>query len=232
MNVARYDAVVETYAPTDDELSRPVAGDLLDLAAVQPGEMALDLACGDGLVAREMARRGANVTGLDLSRALVDRARLLEVKTPLGIIYVHADAAVTDFVDASFDLITCHFGLSDIDDLDGTVTNVSRWLKPGGRFVFSILHPCFGGGDGADPSWPPWSTYHDERWWRARGEASTLRRAVGSNHRTLSTYANQLVANGLSIEMMREPVAEQSWMEMRPSAARQPVYLVVRCRRI
>lgn len=231
MTAARYDLVGERYAPSEDDLTRPVTLALLELADALHGQTVLDLACGDGLISRELARRGLAVTGLDLSDALLTRARELEDASPLGVDYIHADAATADLADSSFDLVVCHFGLSDIDDLEHTTDNVARWLRRGGSFVFSILHPCFAGGDGADPSWPPSLTYHEEGWWRASGEASTLRQEVGGTHRKLSTYVNALVASGLTVDAMSEPQVEQVWTDSRPTSAGQPVYLVMRCRR-
>ncbi len=133
---------------------------------------------------------------------------------------------------AEFDLVVSNFGLSDIDDLDGVCASVSRLLVPGGRFVFSILHPCFAGAAEVSGSWPSGSTYYDERWWRADGELSRLRREVGANHRMVSTYVNALAAQQLMIVAMVEPEPEASWTTERPEAATQPVYLVIACTRV
>lgn len=230
MDGARYDIVAGSYAPSDADLDRPVAVSLLGLAAVAADERALDLACGDGLIARELARRGADVAGLDLSPRLIERAQQYETESPLNISYVEGNAAEDAFENDVFDLVVCHFGLSDIDDLEGTACNVARWLRPGGRFVFSILHPCFGGGDGASGSWPSDGSYRDEGWWRATGALSTLRQKVGATHRMLSSYVNTLAAHGLLIDAVNEPPAEAAWSENCPAAVRQPVYLVVLCR--
>jgi ubiquinone/menaquinone biosynthesis C-methylase UbiE len=55
-----------------------------------------------------------------------------------------------------FGVVTSHFGLSDIDDLEGALRTVGRVLEPGGVFVFSILHPCFPGwGEDAPSAWQP-----------------------------------------------------------------------------
>ena len=221
---ARYDEVADSYVPADDDLQRPVTTALFDLAAPVPGEAALDLACGDGLVARELARRGLPVTGLAVSPRLLDRARSRGER----VRYLQADAAHFEPTAGSFDLVTCHFGLSDIDDLPSTLANVALALTSGGRFVWSILHPCFAGGDGADPAWPPDDGYHAEGRWFATGSASTLRQRVGANHRTISTYLNALRTAGLRIDRVVEPPAEPAWSETRPGSALQPVYLVVR----
>jgi SAM-dependent methyltransferase len=191
----------------------------------------LDLACGHGRITRELARRGADVTGVDVSAALLARARAREDEQPLGIRYVHADvASVADALDGDvFDAVTCNFGLSDIDDLDGCLRTVTRSLRPGGRFVFAILHPCFAGGGDVSGSWPSTGRYADEGWWSADGERSTLRRQVGANHRRLSTYMNALVRSGLAIDALSEPAPAEAWASARPDVARLPVFLVGRC---
>jgi 2-polyprenyl-3-methyl-5-hydroxy-6-metoxy-1,4-benzoquinol methylase len=190
------------------------------------------MACGTGLVAREIARRGASVVGIDLSRALLARAEDEERRNPLGINYVLADACEpTALAGRKFDIVVSNFGLSDIDDLDAVSRAISVVLGPGGRFVFSILHPCFGGFGEVSGSWPSHATYYDETWWRADGSQSTLRAQVGANHRTLSTYLNTLAQHSLRLETLAEPRPEPNWREDRPEAAVQPVYLVASCRR-
>ena len=224
---ARYDGVADSYALGPDDRSGSAISALLDLVGDDPGPRALDLACGHGVVARELARRGAEVTGLDVSVALLERAR----QDGTSVDYVHGDAAdAAVLAGAQFDLVVCNFGLSDIDDLDGAVRTVARVLAPGGCFVFSILHPCFAGAAAVSGSWPTDGTYHDEGWWRADGELSLLRRQVGAHHRTLSTYLNTMVRNGLAIDAVVEPPPEAAWAE-RTQAGHLPVYLVVRCRR-
>jgi 2-polyprenyl-3-methyl-5-hydroxy-6-metoxy-1,4-benzoquinol methylase len=230
--VARYDAVADTYAAGPDDLTNPATAALLELTGPVAGQRVLDLACGHGLVTRELARAGAVVTGLDLSASLLERARSLESEAPLGIRYVHASATAVDVLAGErFDAVVCNYGLSDIDDLDGACATVARLLEPGGRFVFSILHPCFAGDEQASGAWPTDGTYYDEGWWRALGALSTLRREVGANHRMVSTYLNALAARGLVARAVVEPRPEPSWTTDRPVAAAQPVYLAVRCTR-
>lgn len=144
----------------------------------------LDLACGQGRIARELARRGALVVGVDISSALLEKARASESAQALGIVYELVDASSADaLLNQSFDLIVCNFGLSDIDDLDAALATVARVLAAGGEFRFSILHPCFPGwGDNAPSSWPPAEAYFDEGWWQANNPG--FRGKVGqSRHR-------------------------------------------------
>ena len=229
MTVARYDAVADFYEGSfDDDADDPVLRSLLELLGPVDGRTVLDLACGHGRVTRELARAGATVTGVDLSRTLLDKAQAASPE----IRYVHADAADQGWLpDPSFDAVVCNFGLSDIDDLGGALATVDAALRPGGVFVFSILHPCFPGAPPVSGSWPSDGRYYDEGWWRADGAASTLRRQVGANHRTLSTYVNTLARHGLQIEEMAEPRPPAHWLTgERAAASRLPVYLVARCR--
>ena len=228
---ARYDQVAESYG-TDLGVDPPALTALLDRCGDVNGERVLDLACGHGVAARRLAAAGAHVDAADVSASLLDRAHQMERDQPLGITYHHLDVTRSAaFFDGHFDLIVCNFGLSDIDDLDDVLANVHRWLQPGGRFIASLLHPCFGGGDDVSASWPTDQTYYDEGSWRADGTRSLLRRVVGANHRTLSTYLNSLVAHGLVPEAFDEPRPEPDWTTSRPMARRQPVYLVITARR-
>jgi len=229
---ARYDDVATTYGGAGDDYRGAAVAALLGLVGADAGQRALDLACGHGLVARELARRGAEVTGLDLSAALLDRARSNNSVAVTTIDYVLGDAAdVSVLAGQRFDLVTCNFGLSDIDELDGACQTIARVLVVGGRFVFSILHPCFAGGSRVSGSWPSNGTYYDEGWWRADGELSVLRQQVGANHRMLSTYVNAFQRHGLVVETLVEPPPEPEWAHERSDARHQPVYLVGLCRR-
>src|SRR5690349_11358466 len=102
------------------------------------------MATGHGVIARALADRGARVVGVDISESLLARARVDDIRDPRGITYVCADASLPDTLrNEKYDLVISHFGLSDIDDLDGVFASVHRLLEQGGTFVFSILHPCF-----------------------------------------------------------------------------------------
>ena len=74
MAEARYDAVADFYATAFDELDEPASAALLDLLGPPAGLRVLDIACGHGRLTRELARRGAVVTGADISGALIGRA--------------------------------------------------------------------------------------------------------------------------------------------------------------
>jgi SAM-dependent methyltransferase len=228
----RYDEIADFYDEmVGDDVSDSVATALLAFAGELAGARVLDLACGQGRLSRELARRGASVVGADLSRKLLAKARAAEGEQPLGITYVHEDVAAPGALAGErFDGVVCHFGLSDIDDLDGTLATVARVLDPPCWFVLSIVHPCFpGSGTDAPSSWPPGRGYHTEGWWLADNPG--FRGKVGSNHRTLSTYLNALLEHGLAVERVAEPEPEAGWFESKGGSEAVPLYLVVRCRR-
>jgi 2-polyprenyl-3-methyl-5-hydroxy-6-metoxy-1,4-benzoquinol methylase len=193
------------------------------------GQRIADIACGHGRITRELARRGGQVTGIDISGALISKALELEQAQPLSIHYLHADVTLPEWhAPAAFDAVTCNFGLSDIDDLDQAAMAISDSLRPGGRFVFSILHPCFPGGTDIAGSWPPDARYYDEGRWTTAAALSTLRSQVGTNHRTLSTYLNTLRGHGLELDQLSEPLPPPQWGSRPDQPDRGPVFLAAR----
>jgi ubiquinone/menaquinone biosynthesis C-methylase UbiE len=107
------------------------------------GLVVLDLACGEGYNTRILARRGAEVIGVDFSERMIRFARQTEEKEKLGICYRLMDAANLGEVSNNyFDLVTCFMSLQDIKDFRKAISEVARVLKEGGRFIFSIPHPC------------------------------------------------------------------------------------------
>jgi SAM-dependent methyltransferase len=231
MAVARYDAIADYYTARFDDIDDPAAVALLELVGPVSGQRVLDVACGHGRIARELARRGADVTGIDISGALIGNAVESERATPLGVGYIQADVTEPGALgSARYDMSVCSFGLSDIDDLSPAITAVSRALRPGGRFVFVVLHPCFGGGPDIAGAWPGWGRYYDEGRWTARDARSGLRRQVGATHRMLSTYLNTLRQHGLWLDRVAEPEPRPDW-DPAHVADRQPVFLAARCRK-
>lgn len=230
-SVARYDSVADFYVTEiGDSLDDAGTAGLLELVGDVRGKRFCDIACGQGRITRELARRGARVTGVDISAALLDSARDVERQMPLGVDYVHGDISVTqDLEPESFDGACCNFALTDIDDLSGTLNAISTLLRPGGLFVFSILHPCFPGwGADVSSSWQPGSGYFTEGWWRTDARSSRIRQRVGSNHRMISTYLNELSRCGLTVDRVVEPPPPERWLTTRPTADAVPTFLVLR----
>lgn len=117
---------------------------LLELLGDLDGLDVLDLACGNGYLSRRFARQGARITGVDRSGPVLEHARQRTRAAALTIDFHHLDAERLDtFGDQSFDVVYCNMALMDMARADLVIGEVARTLRPGGRFIFSITHPCF-----------------------------------------------------------------------------------------
>jgi ubiquinone/menaquinone biosynthesis C-methylase UbiE len=117
------------------------------LLNVQPGETVLDVACGNGQFSRRMAELGANVLATDYSAALLERARARTTQNADRIEYLQLDATNESEFRAlgqqRFDAAVCNMALMDISTIEPLYRGLAAVLKPGGRFVFTLMHPCF-----------------------------------------------------------------------------------------
>jgi SAM-dependent methyltransferase len=102
-----------------------------------PGCRTLEVGCGEGRVARDLAARGHRVVALDSSPKLLRHAATAHA----GGHYVQADAAALPFRDAEFDLVVAYNSLMDVEDMAGSVREAGRVLAPGGRLCFCVTHP-------------------------------------------------------------------------------------------
>jgi demethylmenaquinone methyltransferase/2-methoxy-6-polyprenyl-1,4-benzoquinol methylase len=108
-------------------------------AVVRPGDEVLDAACGTGDFAVADKRAGASrVVGLDFSERMLERARR---KAP-GLEWVQGDLLALPFADATFDAATVGFGVRNVADLDQSLRELRRVLRPGGRVaILEITQP-------------------------------------------------------------------------------------------
>lgn len=109
---------------------------LIALAAVRPGERALDLATGTGDVAFALGAAGARVTGLDLTHRMLQLAQgKASAASGPGAAWVTADMTALPCADAAFTLVTTSYGLRNVPDLPAAAAEILRVLAPGGRFL-------------------------------------------------------------------------------------------------
>jgi 2-polyprenyl-3-methyl-5-hydroxy-6-metoxy-1,4-benzoquinol methylase len=113
---------------------------LLELLGPVDGRRVLDAGCGEGYLARALAARGAQVTGIDLSPRLIELARR---KDPGGgIRYLVADLSRPLPESAgSFDAVASYLVLNDVRDYRGFVATLATVLKPGGRLALALNNP-------------------------------------------------------------------------------------------
>jgi demethylmenaquinone methyltransferase/2-methoxy-6-polyprenyl-1,4-benzoquinol methylase len=109
-----------------------------DLARVGSGDRALDVCCGTGDLALELARRvgaGGEVVGLDFSAPMLDLAR--EKSRPAGapVQWMQGNALELPFGDGEFDAATVGFGVRNLVDLPRGIAEMARVVRPGGRVV-------------------------------------------------------------------------------------------------
>jgi demethylmenaquinone methyltransferase / 2-methoxy-6-polyprenyl-1,4-benzoquinol methylase len=107
-------------------------------AVVRPGDRVLDGCCGTGDLAVACARVGAEVTGLDFSPRMLERAR----RKSSAVTWIEGDALALPFPDGSFDAATVGFGVRNVADLGRGLAELARVLVPGGRVgILEITAP-------------------------------------------------------------------------------------------
>lgn len=125
-------------------LIAPGQSRLLDL---QPADSALDLCCGGGQFSRLMAAQVAHVTGCDVSPTFIERCKEEAAKAGLSnTAYSVVDATDEPALRAlggPFDAAVCAMALMDLPVIEPLMRATHGLLRPGGRFVFTIMHPAF-----------------------------------------------------------------------------------------
>jgi len=119
----------------------PTAARLVQHANVSANQRVLDVACGTGVAAITAARRGARVTGLDLTPQLIERARENAKIAELDIDWHEGDAEQLPFDSGSFDVVLSQFGHMFAPRPDVAISEMLRVLKSGGTIAFSTWPP-------------------------------------------------------------------------------------------
>lgn len=198
----------------------------------EPGPLTLDLGGGEGRLARELTARGHHVVGIDSSETLTR----LAVTHDQGTAAVVGDLAALPVANGVADLAVACMSFQDVDDLDASIDEAARVLRPGGHLVVAIVHPINSAGelmsDTAEARFVISGSYLASFRYSDHLERDGLAMTFHSAHRPLEAYARAFEASGFLIETIREPAWDSPPGQSRFTGwDRVPVFLFLRARK-
>ena len=144
--LAKFDELAARWWDADGEFAplhriNPLRLGWIEARAPLAGRRVVDVGCGGGILAEAMARRGAEVLGIDLAEASLGVARLhaLESGTTLEYRAISAEDCALD-MPGEFDVVTCLEMLEHVPDPASVVAACARLVRPGGTLFFSTLN--------------------------------------------------------------------------------------------
>jgi malonyl-CoA O-methyltransferase len=160
---------------------------VLSLLPDVTGMTALDAGCGTGRYLRLLRDRGARAVGVDLSAAMLARAGADSRRV------ARADIRVLPIASQSIDVIVCGLVLGDVPDLPAALAELSRVVRPGGRVVYSVVHPV-----GARAGW--------SRTFAVAGR----QQAIATWWHSSDTHRRACAGAGLHVTAWQEPVLAEA----------------------
>jgi SAM-dependent methyltransferase len=191
----------------------------------------IDLGCGEGFNTRLFAKKGARMTGVDLSVRLIEAARQAEQIEQQGIRYhVASYADLSGLGTQRFDGAVSTMALMDGPDFDKAAQAAFSVLRSGGWFCFSVTHPCFAAPvnrwieqDGEIEGKLVGDYWRDspfvERWGFSDGPSSTEPFSIWYFPHRLEDYINGLISAGFRIARIAEPRPTAAMVEAHPPLA-------------
>lgn len=125
------------YLDTWGELTNQMLPELIKSTNIKSGDRVLDIGCGPGNSSNIISETGADVTGIDFSQKMVDVA----IANFPKITFQQANAENILTPDNSFDIVIANYVVHHLPDPEKVFSEISRVLKPGGRFAFSVWGP-------------------------------------------------------------------------------------------
>ncbi|MFB6151229.1 MAG: class I SAM-dependent methyltransferase [Haloarculaceae archaeon] len=203
----------------------------LDLLTDVAGADVVELGCGGGQCTVELARRGADVVGVDLSAAQLAHARDLAAEHGVDVDLLEADLTALPLTDGRFDVAFNAWVFQWVGDLAAAFAEAHRVLRPGGRLVFATPHAVYGLADAETHEVT--ESYFDTGRHVIRVDDRDPDQVV-YRHR-VSDVVNAVVDAGFRVERLLEPGSDDPddydpgpWGEMTPELmAKLPTTLVV-----
>ncbi|MBN6037015.1 bifunctional 2-polyprenyl-6-hydroxyphenol methylase/3-demethylubiquinol 3-O-methyltransferase UbiG [Amycolatopsis sp. 195334CR] len=169
--------------------------ELLRLLGDVRGRLVLDAGCGNGYFSRMLAGRGARVVGIEPAARMVEFAR----EQGEGVTYHQADLTRLPELGEEFDAVVCSMVLMAIPDWRPAMRACVDALRPGGLFVFAVVHPAF------EQLYRSWREHGEYRVREYLVEYEIPGPAATDFHRPLSAYLNELAALGCRLREVAEP---------------------------
>lgn len=197
---------------------------LLEFLGDVGGKRVLDAGSGAGYLSRLLTRRGAAVVGIENARRFYELALGYQEREPLPLEFHHASISSIPFLEGgSFDAAVANYVLMDVRDYEGAISEISRVLKPGGRFVCAISHSA------PDATWHEPARDSPRRDDRAawKQDEYFIRRAVRiwwgdippfiTFHRPLRDYVAACKRVGLHLRDLEEPEVSEEGVRDLPA---------------
>jgi len=202
---------------------------VLDLLGEVAGQEVLDAGCGPGFLSVELAARGARVTALDGAQKMVALARQRVATASAQVTVLLADLCrELPLPSDAFDAIACNMVLMDIPEIGTALSEFRRVLRPSGRLVFSITHPCFfmwfwERNQAGNKLFKPVDDYLT-----IRSDMNEFWGATRHYHRPLSYYIAEMNSARFVVDMLVEPVPVSPRTPENEHVWRIPDFVVIR----
>ena len=171
-----------------------------------PGQLTVDIGCGEGRVGRDLKKLGHTVLGVDSSYTMCRASEKHPERSPAVV----GDAARLPLAEASADCAIAFMSLQDIDDMPGTIKEIARVLKDDRPLVLAIVHPMYSGGgfseadSSSDSSFVVKRSYFQVERLISTDVHGSLKVTLFREHRPLQAYTQALAKAGFIIDTLYE----------------------------
>lgn len=202
------------------ELTDPAVMDAIGSAG---DRTILDAGCGEGYLSRALAKAGATVTGIDLSAPLIVAAKAAVPADGMPVRFDVGSLYDLPYKDNGFDVVVCNHAINDLREPGTAIREFARVLRPAGRLVILMLHPCFYNShlerDLAEPARTVAMSYFSERRIEQTFKVDGLTSPAANTawFRPLEYYIEQLSQSSFVITGLTEPhpqakqISDDAW---------------------